>query len=128
MKKTISLCLAALLTLGTSVSAQADRGRHDGYREHYNRHDNRHEHHNHYRSRSNWVGPAALLAITGMAVGAAVYSSQAYSGPVYIAPPPPRPVQVAPDNGNWHYCGSSGQYYPYVSYCPEGWQQVMPPR
>lgn len=124
MKKTISLCLAALLALGTSVSAQADWGRHNGYRENHNRH----EHHNHYRSGSNWVGPAALLAITGLAVGAAAYSSQAYSAPVYVAPPPPRPVQVVPDNGSWYYCGSSGQYYPYVRHCPEGWQEVMPPR
>jgi hypothetical protein len=121
MKKIISLCFAALLALGSSASAQADRGRHYG---HY---ENR-GHHHHHRSSSHWAGPAALLAITGLAVGAAAYSSQAYSAPIYVAPPPPRPVQVVPDNGSWYYCGSSGQYYPYVRYCPEGWQQIMPPR
>ncbi len=130
MKKTFSLCLAALLTLGASTTALADRGRHDGYR-HNNHHQyNNHHNHNshHYRSGSSWAGPAAILAITGLAIGAAAYSSQAYSAPVYVAPPPPRPVQVLPDNGSWYYCGSSGQYYPYVQYCAEGWQPVMPPR
>ena len=126
MKKMISLCLAALLTLGASTSALADRGRHEGYRHH--NHHNHHQHNSHhYRSGSNWAGPAALLAITGLAVGAAAYSSQVHSTPVYVAPPP-RPVQVLPDSGNWYYCGSSGQYYPYVRHCPEGWQEVMPPR
>lgn len=123
MKKTTALCLAISLALGTAGTAQADWGRHDGYR----------HHHQEYRhGGSDWVGPAALLAITGLAIGAAAYSqasaAPAYQAPVYVAPPPPVPVQVPLESGNWYYCGSSGQYYPYVRYCPEGWQAVMPPR
>lgn len=128
MKKIISLSLVALLTLGTSATVQADWGRHGGYRQHDNHHDRHHHNRHHHRSGSSWAGPAALLAITGLAVGAAAYSSQVHSTPVYVAPPPPRPIQVVPDNGSWYYCGSSGQYYPYVRHCPEGWQEVMPPR
>lgn len=26
----------------------------------------------------------------------------------------------------WYYCSSSKSYYPYVTECPEGWQQVAP--
>ena len=128
MKKTTTLCLAISLMLGTVATAQADKGRNDGYRPHqqdYGRHYDQG-----YRSNRGWGGPAALLAITGLAIGAAVFS-QANAAPVYAAPvysPPPRQVQAAPAAGNWYYCGSSGQYYPYVRYCDEGWQSVMPPR
>jgi hypothetical protein len=41
--------------------------------------------------------------------------------PVYVAP---RPVYSEPTAGYWNYCGSAGQYYPNVEYCPEGWQPV----
>lgn len=27
----------------------------------------------------------------------------------------------------WYFCGSAGAYYPYVTYCPEGWVLVTPP-
>jgi hypothetical protein len=122
MKKTTALCLAVSLALGSAGTAQADwggrHGDHDGYRHEY-RHDRD------YRGGRDWVGPAAILAITGLAIGAAAYSQQRPE-PVYVAPPPP--VRVQPTSGNWYYCNSAGQYYPYVEYCPEGWQQVMPPR
>lgn len=128
MKKFSALALSITLALGTIGTAQADwdhHGGHRGYRDHRE-----------YRSGPGWAGPAALLAITGLAIGAAAYAHSApapvYSpAPVYVEPayvPAPRPVQVAPESGSWYYCGSSGQYYPYVRYCPEGWQQVMPPR
>jgi hypothetical protein len=124
MKKTTALCLAISLSLGTSGIARADWGYHGNHRpggyeyRHYQNHD--------YgdRRRANWVGPAAILAITGLAIGAAAYS-QANAAPVYIAPPRPMPP---PPSENWYYCDSSGQYYPYVRNCPEGWQAVMPPR
>lgn len=114
MKKISALCIAAALTMTANTSAQADWGRHDGYREYGN-------HHRHYGGRG-WVGPAAILAITGLAVGAAVASQNYYApAPVYAAPPRPMP----PVNYDvWYYCGSSGQYYPYTNACPEGWQAV----
>ena len=124
MKKTSTLCLAISLALATMGTAQADRGHHDGgYRQHQR--DYGHGH----RS-SNWRGPAAFLAITGLAIGAIAYS-QANAAPVYTAPaytPPPHPIQAPAESGSWYYCGSAGQYYPYVRYCDEGWQTVMPPR
>lgn len=129
MKKTIAISLAFSLALGSVTSAHADWGRHErDYR--HDRHDYYGHRHQEYRRGPGWAGPAALLAITGLAIGAAAYS-QANAAPVYAAPaytPPPRPVQIQPETGSWYYCGSSGQYYPYVRYCPEGWQAVMPPR
>lgn len=126
MKKTTSIFLALSLALGSIGSAHADWNRHGGHRSH----EHRPHHHRDNHGGPGWVGPAALLAITGLAIGAATYShaapSQIYSPPVYMLPP--QPVQVMPESGYWHYCGSAGQYYPYVRHCPEGWQAVMPPR
>lgn len=120
MKKITALCVAVSLTLGSMASAQADWGRHGGHGGH------RPHHGGGYRGGPGWVGPAAILAITGLAIGGAAYS-QAQAAPVYVAPQPayqPPP----PDSGNWYYCNSAGQYYPYIQNCPEGWQSVMPPR
>lgn len=112
MKKIATLCIAATLALTATTSAQADWGRHHGG----------HRHHGHHHSGGNWVGPAAVLAITGLAIGAAVASQNYYApAPVYSAPPRPMPP-VGYDT--WYYCGSSGQYYPYTDACPEGWQAV----
>ena len=121
MKKITALCVAVSLTLGSIGSAQADWGRHGGHgghRPHYG---------GGYRGGPGWVGPAAILAITGLAIGAAAYSQSVRAAPIYVEPqrayqPPP------PDSGNWYYCNSAGQYYPYIQNCPEGWQSVMPPR
>ena len=115
MKKISALLIATTLTLTTATSAQAEWGHHGGH--------HRHGHGHHYRGGSGgWVGPAAVLAITGLAIGAAVASQQTYApAPVYSAPPRPMPVA---DYGTWYYCGSSGQYYPYTNACPEGWQAV----
>lgn len=125
MKKTSALFLAISLALGSVGTAQADWDRHGGG---YGRHGG-HRHH-HGGDRHNWVGPAAILAITGLAIGAAAYS-QANAAPVYREPvyvEPPRSYLPPPDSGNWYYCQPYGQYYPYVRDCPEPWQSVMPPR
>lgn len=118
MKKTTALCLAISLALGTAGTAQADWGRHGGHGGHRQHYDGGSRH-------NNWIGPAAILAITGLAIGAAAYS-QANAAPVYVAPP--RAYQAPPESGNWYYCQPYEQYYPYVRDCPEPWQQVMPPR
>lgn len=113
MKKSAPLILALLLTATGIGSAQADWGHHRDFRPPmpFERH------HHEYRERGGWVGPAAILAITGMAIGAAAYNhSYSQPAPVYTAPPPNR--------GVWYYCSSSGQYYPYTNACPEGWQAV----
>lgn len=118
MKKTSALCIAAAIAMTVNTSATADWGRHDrGYRDYE---PMRHQHH---RGGSGWVGPAAVLAIAGLAIGTAVASQSYYApAPVYSAPPP-RPMPSANYN-TWYYCGSSGQYYPYTNACPEGWQAV----
>jgi hypothetical protein len=132
---TRTLCLALAVALGTaSAPAFADRGGHRGYyegprhdyRDHgYRDYGRRHDH------RRAWVGPAAVLAITGLAIGAAAWAAQP-APPVYVAPAPayvqPRPVYPAPAPAPAYssYCASAGYYYPEVRYCPEGWQRVYP--
>jgi len=125
MKKFTALLTAAALTVAMIGNAQADWDHHREYRrapvypEHHRSHD--------------WIGPAAILAITGAVIGATAYRSY-NPEPVYVrsAPQPvyvaPQPVYVAPPppSGSWYYCSSAGQYYPYVQYCPEGWQAVPP--
>ena len=121
MKKITALFIAATLAMTATTSAQAEWGhRHGGHG---------HGHHGH-RGGQGWVGPAAVLAIAGLAIGTAVASQRSYApAPVYSYTPepvyynpPPRPAPV--DYGTWYYCGSSGQYYPYTNACPEGWQAV----
>ena len=114
MKKITALFIAATLAMTATTSAQADWGRHHG--------GHGHGHYGH-RSGSGWVGPAAVLAITGLAIGAAVASQQYSYAPAPVYSPPPRPMPSA-NYGTWYYCGSSGQYYPYTNACPEGWQAV----
>jgi len=49
---------------------------------------------------------------------------------VYTAPAPvyvqPNTAQMPPPAYNWYFCAQSNAYYPYVSECPGGWQQVSP--
>lgn len=53
-----------------------------------------------------------------------------YPQPVYPYPDPFAPGEVIYEDGGtgdyWYYCESAGQYYPYVTDCPEGWQAVVP--
>lgn len=119
MKKAIALFVAFSLALSAAGAAHADRGYHERYRP-----PPRHHHHHH--DRSDWVGPAAVLAITGLAIGAAAYNSRPAEPTYYVTPP--RSVEPPMESGYWYYCESSGQYYPYTRYCPGGWQTVMPPR
>lgn len=114
MKKFAPLLLSATLAATGIGTAQADWGRHRDFRPPgHSHHHHRHQH----REGRNWIGPAAVLAITGLAIGAAAYgNAYAEPAPVYTAPPA--------RGGAWYYCGSSGQYYPYTQFCPEGWQAV----
>lgn len=53
-----------------------------------------------------------------------------YPQPVYPYPDPfvPGTIVYGPAGSGpyWYYCESAGQYYPYVRYCPEGWEAVVP--
>lgn len=110
MKKILQTLSLVALMASVSGQALADGG-HRGWER------NRHEHG--HRSGANWVAPLIALGVAG-----AVWSAAARPAPTYVAPtvtyypPPPAP------NASY-YCGSSGQYYPYTSYCPEGWQLVQ---
>ncbi len=47
--------------------------------------------------------------------------------PVVLAPPEGPAVALPPGppaTASWYYCASAQGYYPYVSQCPEPWQQV----
>ncbi len=130
MKTTIiPLCGALCIALAASSPALADRGYyrpvprydHGDYRPAPPRYDRG------YRRGYGLAGPAALLAITGIAAGIAASTYYA-PAPAYVEPQPvyvePRPVYGGPTAGYWNYCASAGQYYPNVDYCPEGWQPV----
>lgn len=123
-----TLCLALAVVLGTAsapVFADRDghRGYYDGPRHEYRGHrdDYRRDYRDEHRRHNRWVGPAAILAIAGLAAGAAAWAAPP-APRVYVAPP--APVYRAPEQAYWSYCGSAGLYYPDVSYCPEGWQRV----
>jgi hypothetical protein len=47
-----------------------------------------------------------------------------YYGPAYYYPP--AVVAAPPPQQYWYYCPPAAAYYPYVQYCPAGWQLVMP--
>ena len=107
MKTTISsLCIALVLTLGASTTALADHGYNGGYYDGPQRH---HHHDGGYSRGSGWAGPAAVLAITGIAAGIA--ASTYYTPPpppVYVQRQPvyieaPQAVYVAPQPGYWRY-------------------------
>ena len=55
-----------------------------------------------------------------------------YSEPPLPATPPvyveqgAAPAAPAEQTYYWYYCADSQTYYPYVSECPGGWQQVVP--
>lgn len=123
MNKITTLLVAATLGITLTGAAQARDDWRRGY-DHRPPHFQKFKHHHHHaphirhRHQRDWVGPAALIALTGVAIGAAV-SYLPPAPPVAYAPPPP-------PSGNWYYCGSSGQYYPYTDACPEGWQAVAP--
>ena len=106
MKTTItSLCIALSLTLGAAGNALADHGHRGRYYDGPPRH---HHYGGDYRGNS-WAGPAAVLAIAGIAAGiaAASYYTQP-PPPVYVAPQEPvyievPPVYEAPRSGYWRY-------------------------
>jgi len=43
---------------------------------------------------------------------------------VQTPPAAPAPAGTAPAPAYWYYCASAQNYYPYVTQCPVGWEQV----
>jgi hypothetical protein len=120
--KRLSAALLAGLLLASSLPAWADsrdRGHGRGFQperyERYERHGHHNRHHHHNRHDAVWGVLGAGLVLGAIALAAEPYR------------PPPAPVVVVPvrpSAGVWNYCASSGNYYPYVEYCPEGWRAV----
>ena len=132
MKTAKAILLSLIMILGMVQPASADRYGRD--RDRYHQHERRFDHHRHHRdhghrhhrhhrhhNRSDWGDVAAAAIIMGT-VATIAYGAMSEPEPVIQAPPPP----PQPQNRYWYYCASSRQYYPYVSFCPEGWQQVLP--
>jgi hypothetical protein len=64
-----------------------------------------------------WIGPGPWW--WGPPYYPYYYPPVVVADPVYVQPVP------APPN-YWYYCRESNAYYPYVSQCPSGWEQVSP--
>jgi hypothetical protein len=122
--KRLSAALLAGLLLASSLPASADsRGRgHDrGFQsDRHERYDHRGHHNDHYRGHRNHGNAVWGVLGAGLVLGAIALAAEPYR-------PPPAPVVVVPvrpSAGVWNYCASSGTYYPYAEYCPEGWRAV----
>jgi hypothetical protein len=122
--KRLSAALLAGLLLASSLPASADsRGRgHDrGFQPDRHERYNPRNHHDRYRGHHDNHRDAVWGVLgAGLVLGA-----------IALAAEPPRPppapvvfVPARPSAGVWNYCASSGTYYPYVEYCPEGWRAV----
>ena len=120
MRKITTLLLSLTLLLTGTAPAQADWGHRRDFRpHHYYQPAPAHRHHRHHHN--NWIGPAAVIGLTGLAIGSLLYNQPRVEvAPVYT----PAPAAPAYSGGTWYYCHSSGQYYPYTNACPEGWQAV----
>lgn len=122
MKTITSTLLALTLSIGLTGQASAGPDRHwrNDHRPQIN-HQHHHYHapprHKKHHHRKDWIAPAAVLTIGGLAIGTTLYHAPR-PHIAHRAPPPP--------GNNWFYCRSSGQYYPYTQACPEGWQAVRP--
>lgn len=77
----------------------------------------------------NWLGAILLIGFTAAVVDAVTSQPKPPPPPKYVPPPvQPAPVYIEQPaaSGMWYYCKSSGQYYPYVRTCPEGWEELPP--
>ena len=80
----------------------------------------------HFHSRHDHFHNHVFL---GIGVGPFLEPWYFYPPPVVYSPPPVyvEPLPGPASSGNyWYYCAESDRYYPYVTECPGGWQQVVP--
>jgi hypothetical protein len=120
--KRIAASLLTGLTLATAQPVFADWGgpdryRHDDYAHHHSGRPPSYYRHEDRGGRGNSAAWGILGA--GLALGAIALAVETpRPPPVVVAPPPPPPMRM------WYYCESARTYYPYISYCPEGWRAV----
>jgi len=69
-----------------------------------------------------WIGPGPFW--WGPPYYYPYYPPVVVADPLYAQPNPV--VQVPAPQTYWYYCRESNSYYPYVSQCPSGWEQVAP--
>jgi hypothetical protein len=126
--------LILLLGLTASGVAWARGNGHHGFHSHPHGH-----HHGRFHDRAS----------AGVVIGVPLYGyrpypdtpAYGYSYPPVVAAPYPPPVYIERGTdqtdgtawqgaGYWYYCANPQGYYPYVAYCPAGWQLVpaYPPR
>ena len=118
-----SLAIASLVVVFGGNALAGDhhhpRPSHDDYRN-YDRH-------RHHSGNSDWVAPLVLFGVAAAAMSAANERPEPPPAPTYYYESPPavyveRPAAPVPTTS--YFCHSSGQYYPYARYCPEGWQAI----
>ena len=112
-------CAVVIFATAAATAWAGGRGGHGG--SHSSASHASHHHHSHthvFVGSSFFYGPAFYPA------------PYYYPVPVYAAPQEPPPVYIEqgqdPATMAWYYCQSAHAYYPYVTECPEGWQQVVP--
>ena len=128
MKKILLTCVISVTFSALSLNAWAG-GPHDRYD---HRPNDRQYHHFHDRYHGsahrapNWVAPLVVLGLAGAAISATANAPPQAS--VTYSTLPLRQVPLSPPVHASYFCSSVGQFYPYTSYCPEGWQLVIPGR
>jgi hypothetical protein len=126
MKKVLLTGVILLTTCAVSLNAWAG-GPHDRPYGHGHGHGRGYEGHRGPVQRPNdWVAPLIVLGLAGAAISAA--ANAAPPAAVTYSTVPLRQMPPVPPANAGYFCNSVGQFYPYTTFCPEGWQLVMPAR
>lgn len=91
-----------------------------------------------YADRGHFHGGPRVGVVIGAPLFWPWYYGPPYYAPYYYPPAvvpsaPPvyieqaeQPAAPSPQANSWYYCAKPQGYYPYVTECPGGWQQVPP--
>lgn len=138
-----TLCASLLIMLLIPVSVLADNGHQDEHKydqkngwghgdiRYFPKYDAKiwyggHWYHGGYQGRYGWWW---VVAGVWYFYTVPVYPyPNPYVPSVVVVNPPPPTIPAAPPTpavaNYWYYCKAANAYYPYVSACPGGWQQV----
>ena len=56
--------------------------------------------------------------------GGGLFVNRVFYAPIY--PYPDLYTPLGEPFGWWYWCDTYSEYYPYVTYCPVAWENVMP--